>query len=92
MNIEQIHTYFKVIRDDRQSAKINYPLFDLLFGMLCAVIAGARGWSDIREYVLGHHDWFIQHQLFEHGVPVDDTFARLIVAIDPTEFQRCFLG
>ena len=40
MNIEQIHTYFKVIRDDRQSAKIDYPLFDLLFGTLCAVIAG----------------------------------------------------
>ena len=40
---------------------------------------------------MAHHDGFIQHQLFENGVPVDDTFARLIAAIDPTEFQSCFL-
>ena len=29
-------------------------LFDAQFGALSAVIAGARGWTDIREYVLGH--------------------------------------
>jgi hypothetical protein len=38
------------------SAKIDCPLFDVLFGALCAVIAGARGWTDIREYVLGHQN------------------------------------
>ena len=32
--------------------------FDVLFGSLCAVIAGTKSWFDIREYILGHHDWF----------------------------------
>ncbi|WP_267873497.1 transposase family protein [Ferrimonas sediminicola] len=42
MDIETIKQHFSIIRDDRQSAKVNYPLFDILFGSLCAVTAGAH--------------------------------------------------
>ncbi len=91
MIIDSIKTHFSIIQDNRQSAKLDYPLFDFLFGALCAVIAGARGWTDIREYVLGHHEWIRRHQLFEKGVPVDDTFARLIATIVLQAFRQCFL-
>ncbi|EBW3212428.1 ISAs1 family transposase [Salmonella enterica subsp. enterica serovar Remiremont] len=92
MDIETIKLHFITIQDGRQSAKVDYPLFDILFGTLCAVIAGARGWTDIREYVLGHHDWFRRQKLFENGVPVDDTFARLISTIATSAFRDCFLS
>lgn len=92
MKINAIKEHFSVIRDERQSAKVDYPLFDILFGSICAVIAGGQGWTDIREYVLGHHDWFLKQGLFENGVPVDDTFARLIASIDPAEFRDCFVS
>lgn len=92
MDIETIKLHFSIIRDERQSAKVDYPLFDILFGSLCAVISGARGWTEIREYVRGHHEWFLKQKLFENGIPVDDTFARLIAVIKPQEFQACFLA
>ncbi|MGR5488175.1 ISAs1 family transposase, partial [Vibrio alfacsensis] len=92
MTIDTIKEHFSIIRDERQSAKVDYPLFDILFGSICAVIAGGQGWTDIREYVLGHHEWFLKQGLFEKGVPVDDTFARLIASIDPAEFRDCFLS
>lgn len=92
MDIEAIKLHFSIIRDERQSAKVDYPLFDILFGSLCAVIAGARGWTEIREYVRGHHEWFLKQKLFVNGIPVDDTFARLIAVIKPQEFQACFLA
>ncbi|MCE9688290.1 ISAs1 family transposase, partial [Shewanella sp. AS16] len=92
MNIDIIKQHFNIIQDERQSAKVDYPLFDILFGAICAVIAGGRGWTDIREYVLGHHHWFLKQKLFENGVPVDDTFARLLAAIDPKAFRECFLA
>ncbi|MFI3247315.1 MAG: transposase family protein, partial [Ferrimonas sp.] len=47
MVIDGIKAHFSIIQDSRQSAKVDYPLFDILFGALCAVIAGARGWTDI---------------------------------------------
>ncbi|MGO1247984.1 MAG: transposase family protein, partial [Oceanisphaera sp.] len=71
MHIETFKAHFQPVEDTRQSAKVTYPLFDVLFGTLCAVIAGAKGWFDIREYLLGHHDWFIEHGMFEAGVPAD---------------------
>ncbi|MDG3086438.1 ISAs1 family transposase [Vibrio hannami] len=92
MKIDTIKEHFSIIRDERQSAKVDYPLFDILFGSICAVIAGGQGWTDIREYVLGHHEWFLKQGLFEKGVPVDDTFACLIASIDPAEFRDCFLS
>ncbi len=53
MPFASFQRHFSSLHDKRQSAKITYPLFDVLFGSLCAVIAGAQGWFDIREYMLG---------------------------------------
>ncbi len=76
MHIDTFKEHFKAVNDNRQStidnrqsAKVTYPLFDILFGTLCSVIAGARGWFDIHEYILGHHDWFKQLGLFQEGYP-----------------------
>lgn len=91
MYIDSFKQHFHEVDDPRQSAKVTYLFFDILFGTLCAVIAGARGWFDIREYLLGHHDWFIRLDMFKEGVPVDDTIARTISGIRPEQFQRCFL-
>ena len=52
MHIDEFKEYFHTVTDERQSAKITYCLFEVLFGSLCAVIAGAKGWFDIREYIL----------------------------------------
>jgi predicted transposase YbfD/YdcC len=91
MFIDSFKQHFETIADPRQSAKVTYPLFDVLFGTLCAVIAGARGWFDIREYLLGHLEWFEGLGMFSAGIPADDTIARTISAIKPEQFQKCFL-
>lgn len=70
------------------NAKVTYCLFEVLFGSLCAVIAGAKGWFDIREYILGHHDWFKRNDLFLNGIPADDTIARIISTIEPEQFHQ----
>jgi hypothetical protein len=56
-------------------------MLDLLIGSLYAVIAGTRGWTDIHEYVLGHHNGLILQHSFKNDIPVDVTFAGLIVAL-----------
>lgn len=35
MNIDTIKAHFTIIRDERQSAKVDYPLFNILFGSNC---------------------------------------------------------
>lgn len=43
MYLKVFTTHFDSIIDSRQSAKITYPLSDVLFVALCGVIAGAEG-------------------------------------------------
>ncbi len=92
MYLDSFTEHFSEIQDPRRTAKIAYPLFDILFATLCAVIAGAEGWSDIQEYAEGHHDWFLKHGMFKEGVPVDDTIARIISRINPEQFNLFFIN
>jgi len=92
MYIEAFTTHFSAIIDQRQSAKVTYPLCDVLFVTLCGVIAGAEGWSEIFDYAEGHHDWFKQQGFLIDGVPVDDTIARIISKIEPEQFRQCFIN
>ena len=34
MNLDTIREHFSIILDERQSAKVDYPLFDILFALL----------------------------------------------------------
>ncbi|MDX8001139.1 ISAs1 family transposase [Xenorhabdus sp. Reich] len=92
MYLDSFADHFSDLQDPRQSAKIAYPLFDILFATLCAVIAGAEGWHDIQEYIEGHHEWFLTQGMFKEGVPVDDTFARIISRLNPEQFNLCFIN
>ncbi|RUO24716.1 ISAs1 family transposase [Aliidiomarina sanyensis] len=92
MYIEAFTSHFGALTDARQSAKVTYPLEDILFITLCAVTAGAQGWSDIRDYAEGHQEWFERHGFLRDGIPVDDTIARTISRIDPEQFRLCFVS
>lgn len=92
MFFEAFTTHFNAIVDHRQSAKVTYPLHDVLFVTLCGVIAGAEGWADIHFYAESHHDWFKQYGFLVDGVPADDTIARIISRIDPEQFGDCFIS
>ena len=91
MYLELFTTHFDTIIDNRQSAKVTYPLSDVLFVTLCGVIAGAEGWSEIHDYAKGHHEWFQKQGFLSDGVPVDDTIARIISKIAPEQFRQCFI-
>lgn len=90
MEINGFSEHFGQLSDPRQSSKVCYPLFDVLFLTLCAVIAGCEGWEDIEEFGDGHIAWFQSKGLFPNDIPVHDTIARIIARLDPSEFNRSF--
>lgn len=92
MPIDAFSEHFADLKDPRQTAKISYSLFDVMFLTLCAVIGGAEGWHDIEDFGEAHLDWFQERGLFPRGLPVDDTIARVVSRLDPVQFQHCFLN
>lgn len=55
MGFDAFSEYCSELKDSRQTAKVSYPLFDVLFLTVCAVIADAEGWEDFGDV---HLDWF----------------------------------
>lgn len=43
INIASIKLHLILIHDERQNTKVDYLLFDILFGNLCTIIAGGDG-------------------------------------------------
>ena len=84
--------HFSDLDDPRQSAKILYPLDEVLLLTLCAVLSGAEGWVGVAlfgERKLAYLRGFLP---FSHGVPSHDQLGLIFAALDPGKFQLCFVG
>jgi predicted transposase YbfD/YdcC len=90
MSLAAFTQYFDQIQDPRQATKVTYPLFDVLFLTVTAVIGGSQGWEEIEDFGHCHLDWLKQHGDYSQGIPVHDTIARLVSRVDPAHFQSAF--
>lgn len=92
MSIDVFAEHFSEVTDPRQSAKVTYPLYDVLFLSICGVITGCEGWEDIEDFGRARLHWFQGLGLFKEGLPVHDTIARIISSIDPKQLQSSFIS
>lgn len=91
MKIASFSKYFETLEDPRQASKVEYPLFDILFLTVSAVIAGASGWEEIEDFGEAHLSWLQDKGFFLTKLPVHDTIARIICRLDPAQFRSCFI-
>lgn len=82
---------FKTVKDPRKNINKKHDFIDILFLTISAVISGALGWKDIKEFGDEKLEWLRQYREFKNGIPVDDTIARVIRLIKPDEFNQCFI-
>ena len=85
-------THLATIDDPRRDINKRHDLLDILFLTVSAVLSGAEGWKDIKEFGDEKLDWLRKYRPFSNGIPVDDTIARVVRALDPAQFNRAFLG
>lgn len=90
MNGLSLLDHISVIKDPRQSWKVEHKLTDIVFLTIAAVIAGSKGWESIQDFGEDNLDWLKQYGDFENGIPVHDTIARVINLITPKRLQSCF--
>ena len=84
--------FFIELEDPRQSANAAHLFTDILFLVVCASIAGTKGWEDTEGFGELHFDWFSEKGLFKNELHVHDTIARVISRVDSEQFQRYFIG
>ncbi|EJH8886288.1 ISAs1 family transposase [Salmonella enterica] len=83
--------HFSALDDPRKNINIRYDFLDIVFLTVCAVVSGAEGWKDIKQFGDEKIEWLRQYRAYQHGIPVDDTIARIIRAIEPEKMNQAFI-
>ena len=83
--------YFGQLHDPRLERTKQHRLLDIIAIAICAVIAGADGWTDVEQFGKAKLPWFKTFLWLANGIPSHDTFGRVFARIDPQEFQHAFL-
>lgn len=91
MSLLKLVKHLELIDDHRQAAKVTYPLFDVLFLTVVAVIGGSDGWEDIEDFGHCHLDLLKKYGDYSKGIPVHDTIARIISKVEPDKLQTAFI-
>lgn len=91
MSLLKLAKHLELIDEHRQAAKITYPLFDVLFLTIVAVIGGSEGWEDIEDFGHCHLKLLKKYGDYSNGIPVHDTIARIISKIAPDKLQTAFI-
>ena len=79
------------VTDPRRGESI-YPLVNILFMTICAVVAGADDYVAIAKFARTKKDWFAKFLDMSQGVPSHDRFNAILNAIKPDEFEVILLA
>jgi len=84
--------HFAALPDPRVERTKEHVRLDLLTIARCAVICGADSFVGMVTFAEEKAPWLRSFLPLPQGLPSHDTFGRVVAALDPEAFQRCFLA
>jgi len=79
------------ITDTRRERSVWYPLYEVLFIMLTAVICGATSYAKLEIFGKSAEKWLKKYIKLENGVPDACTFRNVIKAVDTQQVHTAFV-
>jgi predicted transposase YbfD/YdcC len=79
------------VPEPRQSAKIEYPLDEILFLTISAVVSTCSEWDEIVDFGEDKLEWLRRFRPYVNGIPSHDTLNRVMSLIDPIAFEQMFV-
>lgn len=90
LKLDELLVPFAQLTDPRSTVNRLHPLATTLMIAIMGVLAGAAGPTQIALWAKEREGWLVTLFQLEHGVPRKDVFRRLLMALQPAVFQKCF--
>lgn len=87
-----LFSVFRHIPDPRRpQGNFRYPLEEIFFLVISAVVSGLEDWVHIEEFGNDQLDWLRRYYTYEHGIPSHDCLGRVFSALDTQAFGEVFV-
>jgi len=90
VNVEAIGSYFESLSDPRHTRNRKHLLVDIVVIAVCGMVCGCDGPTAIHRWAVNRREWLEQFLSLSNGVPSRDCIRRLLMALKPEAFQKCF--
>lgn len=90
VDVGTIGSYFESLSDPRHRRNRKHLLVDIMVIAVAAVVCGCDGPTAIHRWAKARRDWLAQYLQLPNGIPSRDCIRRLLLALQPQAFQRCF--
>lgn len=84
--------HFRELPDPRSKVNRLHELVDVIVISVLAVIANADGPAAIAKWAALNGHWLSRCLRLPHGLPSHDTIGRVLEALQPQAFQKCFIN
>lgn len=90
VNVESIGSYFESLSDPRHTRNRKHLLVDVVVIAVCGMVCGCDGPTAIHRWAAQRLDWLRSFLPLANGIPSRDCLRRLLMALQPQAFQKCF--
>lgn len=90
VDVGVISTYFESLSDPRHTRNRKHLLGDIIVIAICGVICNADGPTAIHRWANSRKAWLEKYLALPCGIPSRDCIRRLLIALKPEAFQKCF--
>lgn len=92
IDVDEIIAHFSELEDPRSPINRRHPLESVVVLALMGILAGARGPSGIADWARTKSDFLRRVLPLPAGIPCKDVFRRVLMLLNPSAFQACFLN
>ena len=90
VDVGSIASYFQSLSDPRHTRNRRHLLLDITLLAVCAILCGCDGPTAMHRWAIARKDWLAEFLTLPNGIPSRDCIRRLLIALKPEAFQRCF--
>lgn len=90
IDVGSIASYFQTLDDPRHTRNRQHKLVDVIVICVAAIVCGCDGPTAIHRWATCQKDWLALHLELPKGIPSRDCIRRILIALQPEAFQRCF--